>query len=98
MFLTSIAGLVKPTQNFGEYEVVVEEVGVCAVDSYDFNGWQYLGHWAPPDDVSFAGVRGETLHNEDFRAWRQKYKRGGDFEILTPLKRTVLPSPDIFLI
>jgi len=35
------------------------------------------------------------VHNQDFRAWRRKYQRGGDFLIYSDIRKVWLPQPII---
>lgn len=74
------------------YQVEVREVGVYVRDSYDFNddesAWlsQTLGFWG----------WGNYVTNSDFRKWRSKHERGGDFLVYSDIKRERLNPPDTF--
>ena len=41
----------------------------------------------------FAGTEAT---NADFRAWRTANNKGGDFRVLSDVRRIVLPVPDTF--
>ena len=80
------------------YKVKVTEVGIYVADSYDFNGDQMLGWWNEKKNTMsminpFAGTE---VTNADFRAWRTANNKGGDFRVLSDVRRFVLPSPDTF--
>jgi hypothetical protein len=70
----------------GEAQVSIEEVGVYVIDSFDFNGSQFLGFW---------GYRDDPISNDDFRQWRTDNKAGGDFQVFSDIKRTRLTPPDL---
>ena len=70
--------------------VTVEEIGVYVKDSYDFVGDQPLGKW---DEDALKAVT-----NKDFRDWREKTGKGGDFLVYSDIKRTTLIPPDTFTI
>jgi hypothetical protein len=95
------------------YEVRITEVGVYVRDSFDFEGDQYLGCWSdnpdafsplmPPSPggefgMSFQPPLFTPIGNRDFRAWRDKTSRGGDFLVFSDLKRITLTPPDTFVI
>ena len=78
------------------HDVTIDEVGIYVRDSYDFEGDQFLGWWAYPDDsgrfpngyvsaMPFDG--GELVTNEDFKKFRRRTGKGGDFLIFSDLKR-----------
>jgi hypothetical protein len=69
-----------------EYSVTVEEVGVYAKDSLDFEGNQFLGWW---------GYNDTPINNADFRDWRTRHSAGGDFLVYSDMKRTRLAKPDV---
>lgn len=92
------------------YEVTIDEVGVYIRDSYDFNGEQSLGYWEVDDGegnstvsplpwgwgVLWGDESGNKVTNADFRKWRDKTQRGGDFLVFSDLKRTKLNYPHRF--
>jgi len=65
--------------------VSIEEVGIYAKDSFDFEGDQFLGWW---------GYRDTEYHNSDFREWRAINNAGGDFRIYSDIARIKLAVPD----
>jgi Family of unknown function (DUF6402) len=80
--------------------VTIKEVGVYVRDSFDFNGDQSLGYWDDSDDsVSVWNMAsGDEVTNADFRSWRAKNKKGGDFLVYSDVKRTTLARPSTFTI
>lgn len=79
--------------------VNVDRVGIYVVDSYDFDGPQDLGAWdykSKSAHVYHPGIPQVT--NADFREWRKKNKRGGDFLIYSDVKVTMLDQTDTFSI
>jgi hypothetical protein len=99
VFNVVVAGEVSSAGTSG-YQVTVREVGVYVKDSYDFEGDQFLGYWDADDNSMsmlnpFSGTR---IDNAAFRAWRTSNGRGGDFQVYTDVKRTWLPSPDVFVV
>lgn len=72
-----------------EYSVTVEEVGVYAKDSVDFEGDQFLGWW---------GYNDSLIYNSDFREWRNRNNAGGDFRVYSDVKRTRLAKPDVVVV
>jgi uncharacterized Zn-binding protein involved in type VI secretion len=43
-FYYNVAGSVQPLPD-GKHEIRIDEVGIYVHDSFDFEGFQYLGHW-----------------------------------------------------
>jgi Family of unknown function (DUF6402) len=96
-FRVVVAGTVMPAK--AGYEVTVEEIGVYIADSYDFEGEQFLGYWDMGTSSGTPGVKlTESVHNSDFRDWRAKTGRGGDFLVYSDLYRTVLSRSFTFLV
>lgn len=98
-FNVVVAGEVRSAETAG-YQVTVREVGVYVKDSYDFEGDQFLGYWDADDNAMsmlnpFSGTR---IDNAAFRAWRVANSMGGDFQVYTDVKRTVLAKPDVFVL
>lgn len=80
------------------YQVKVTEVGLYVADSYDFNGDQMLGFWNEKKNTMsminpFAGTE---VTNADFRAWRTANNKGGDFRVLSDVRRVTLTAADTF--
>jgi hypothetical protein len=82
----------------GRYLVTIDEVGIYARDSFDFNGDQFLGYWDSSDDsVSMLnGLSGDRVDNERFRDYRRRHGRGGDFLVFSDIKTVRLSPPDTF--
>ena len=97
-FRIVVAGGVMPIPKSPRFKVTISEVGVYVRDSYDFNGSQFLGFWDDKDNsVSMTNpLSGTSISNDDFRSWRAKTGKGGDFLIFSDLLKTRLPNPDLF--
>jgi hypothetical protein len=81
------------------FAVTMSRVGVYARDVFEFNDSQMLGYWALPDQVSKEPFFGCTpVGNDDYRAYRDKTKMGGDFDIFSDVKVTPLNPPEKFLL
>ena len=89
------------------------EVGVYIRDSFDFEGNQPLGCWSDGQPMMFSpvllpGTAGGMVFvpelmltpvgNRDFREWRQRTGKGGDFLVFSDVKRVTLTPPDEFVI
>lgn len=92
----------------GARVVYINEVGVYAMDSYDFNddpvSWnpktwasQPLGWWNPKTGYVGRLPRGDYVSNQTFLDYRGKTGRGGDFFIYSDMKVVKLSSPEFFL-
>ncbi|MCG8518672.1 MAG: DUF6402 family protein [Pseudomonadales bacterium] len=99
VFRIVVIGKVVPTLNdrrlpTGEYRVTISEVGIYARDSYDFideaGDDQPLGNWDFDDDsVGRTFLNGGVdVHNSDFRVWRAKNNKGGDFLVYSDIRYT----------
>lgn len=84
-FQVAVAGRV--LSNAGStFQVSIDEVGIYAKDSFDFNSDDFLGVW---------GHRDTFVYDSDFRRWRNENNAGGDFLDFSDIKRTKLTPPDI---
>ncbi len=87
---SSIGGIYKLRNFF--YKVQITEIGVYIRDSYDFDGRQHLGCWDKKNNEAYRGCLNvfssnlNNLSNGDFRWYRKKTNRGGDFLIYSPVK------------
>jgi uncharacterized protein DUF6402 len=93
------------------FKVEIREVGIYVRDSFDFEGFQYLGAWSD-DPMDFSPMPGPVseidvfidapnytpVFNLSFRKWRERTGRGGDFLIFSDIKRVPLQPPDTFVI
>jgi hypothetical protein len=74
----------------GDVTVTITDVGIYAIDSYDFNGSQPLGCWKAPNSVSI-GLLGcgaaYSASNASFEKYRVGTKKGGDFIIMSDVKK-----------
>ncbi len=90
--------------------VYINEVGVYAWDTYDFNDdpvskknpktWmsQPLGWWNKKTGrVSRVPGRGDYVSNATFQGYRSKTNLGGDFLIYSDMKVTKLQQAEFFL-
>ncbi|MCC6126980.1 MAG: hypothetical protein IT426_18635 [Pirellulales bacterium] len=96
----SVSGLTMPTVSSrrSRFLAQIDRVGIYIFDSFDFNGFQPLGFWsAVYQDVSVAPSTGyDLVQNSDYRDWRAKNNRGGDFYVFSDLKVITLNPPDTF--
>ena len=103
VFHVVVGGKVEDTgANNGQdrYKASIIDVGVYVRDSFDFNGDQPLGCWnVCTDEVGkiFCGG-GEHVSNSDFREWRSRSSKGGDFKVYSDVKTTKLNSPEFFFL
>ena len=86
------------------YKVTINEIGIYVKDSYDFNDApgkdQSLGSWNfKSNQVSRFITANDwyVVRNSDFRKWRQKNQRGGDYLIYSDIKRVKLTSNNTFI-
>lgn len=96
----AIAGHVDPLPGRPGHQITVTGAGVYVRDSYDFDGAQFLGFWDDSDNsVSMTNpLSGTAVSNEDFRKWRARTGRGGDFLVYADVKRIPLKGADSFLV
>lgn len=61
---------------------------MCAKDSFDFKGVQYLGDWNIKNNkVEKTATTGFcSVFNKDFRQWSKVYNKGVDYKIYSDLK------------
>jgi hypothetical protein len=89
--------------------VTVEDVAVYIVDSFDFNGYQYLGAWSDDDvvmqpvndpDESFTDSGNDlmSVFNSTYRDWRSKHNMGGDFLVVSDVRIVTLNRSPTFRI
>lgn len=99
VFNVLVAGNISSEDKSG-HKVEITEVGVYVKDSYDFNGYQFLGYWDDSDNsVSMINpFSGTAVYNQDFRNWRTANLKGGDFQVFSDIKRIKLTTPDVFFI
>ncbi|HSE16369.1 MAG TPA: DUF6402 family protein [Pyrinomonadaceae bacterium] len=93
----------------GARVVYINEVGVYAMDSYDFNDdavsklrpgtWvsQPLGFWNPKTGRVGRTPPGDYVSNKTFQEYRSKTGRGSDFIVYSDIKITKLQTPEYFL-
>lgn len=70
------------------WRIEVTQVGVYVRDSFDFVGFQPLGYWnAEKSSVSKTpGFGYDFVTNGDYRDWRAKNNKGGDFIIFSDIR------------
>lgn len=77
--------------------VEVRGVGVYALDSFNFNGFQVLGSWKPPDRVSkIPCPRYYTAMNGRFRKYREMTGLGEDFLTMSNVREITFSEPITF--
>jgi hypothetical protein len=98
-FRVVVAGSVTPVLP-GGHEVTITKVGVYVRDSFDFEGFQFLGFWDDATNTVSAinPLAGTAVFNSSFREHRDKYHLGGDFLVFSDLKVTTLDPPHTFLL
>lgn len=91
VFKVIVSGNISSDEKPGKYKVEITHVGVYVKDSYDFNGEQFLGYWDDSDDsVSMTNpLSGTGVSNQNFRDWRSKNKKGGDFRVFRILSQNL---------
>ena len=102
-FYVTVGGEVAPIENTSAWRVSITEIGVYAMDSFDFEGVQPLGWWDDSND-SFSvhpfhpdpSSSFELITNRSFRNWRSEKKKGGDFLVFSDLKFISLAVPNTF--
>jgi hypothetical protein len=99
-FRVAVAGGVTPIPRTQRFEVIIAEVGVYVRDSYDFNGDQFLGFWDDQDNAMsmINPLSGTGVSNSDFRAWRDRNGKGGDFMVYSDVIKMRLAVPEVFSI
>ena len=97
-FRVVVAGSVTPKS--GGQEVTITKVGVYIRDSYDFDGFQFLGFWDDSDNTVSAvnPFTGDSVYNSSFRDYRDTNKVGGDYMIFSNVKTTTLTTPHVFML
>lgn len=79
----------------GRLSITINQVGFQVVDSFDFEGDQYLGSWDENSNRVYSGstkLGGVPVYNESFRDWRSSNGKGADFLLFSDIK-TVDVSP-----
>lgn len=81
-------------------QVTITKVGVFVRDSYDFDGFQFLGFWNDTNNSvsTLNPFSGTGVYNSTFRDYRTKTKMGGDFLVFSDVKWTTLPTPHTFML
>jgi hypothetical protein len=98
-FRVVVAGSVTPVRPAG-HEVTITKVGVFVRDSFDFEGFQFLGFWNDSNNtVSGTNpLSGTAVFNSTLRDYRDTHHMGGDFMVFSDLKVTTLKRPHKFLL
>jgi hypothetical protein len=96
VFKVAVAGELART-SAGRTQIIVRHFGLFIRDSFDFNGTQFLGYLDDTDNsVSTKNpLSGTAVWNSDFRTWRTRNRRGGDFLVFSDVKRLTLSKPDV---
>ena len=84
----------------GKFRINLTSVGFHVMDSYDFNGHQYLGFWDETSNTASAYpmASGTEVDNGDFRDWRSANGKGGDFLVYSDVKEVDIQPADSFLV
>ena len=93
-------GRAAPIPKTSKHTVFIDEVGMFVRDTYDFTGDQPLGFWnfSTGEVSKLPGFSYSYVENETFRKWRGKNHMGGDFLVLSDVKRTKLTPPHSFIV
>ena len=96
-FRVVVAGSVVPALP-GPYQVTITKVGVFVRDSFDFEGFQFLGFWDDSDNSvsAFNPLSGTAVFNSTFREYRKQHGRGGDLLVFSDVLVTTLNPPHTF--
>ena len=96
-FRVVLAGSVAPTSN-NQYQIEVTKVGVYLRDSYDFQGFQFLGFWNDSNNSVSAinPLSGSAVFNSTFRNWRDQNEAGGDYLVYSNVQTKTLSRPHVF--
>jgi hypothetical protein len=101
IYVTPLVGEIVP-EGIG-YLINVQKVAFHVMDSYDFEGSQYLGTWDVKDKsvsntppLPYDSNLGPDLavFNVDFKEWRMANRKGGDFQVYSDVKVLSLNPPD----
>lgn len=80
-----------------EYLIKIKEIAVHVVDSFDFNGEQWLGCFKSPNVASAYPISGGTCAlNSFFRVYQAQIARGSDYNIFTIPHAITFPQPVAF--
>lgn len=87
-FKVAVSGVILSNYPMGHFSIIINKFCVYVKDSYDFTtNFEYLGCWNE-QVVSkiyecYANFR---VYNSDFREYRRKYNKGGDFLVFSDAK------------
>ena len=112
IYVTPLVGEVLPV--IGGSVVKLHQVGFHVMDSYDFQGDQFLGTWDEStnsasfeEPVHYEGdpdwEEGDppwhgAVYNFSFRDWRTANRKGGDFLVYSDVQVLKRNPPDSFMI
>lgn len=83
-----------------QHQISIDGVGFYVRDSYDFNGDQDLGHWnfSTGDVGKLPSFGSDNVTNQNFRDWRTRNKKGGDFFVFSDIKILRMTPPQTFTV
>jgi hypothetical protein len=99
LYVSPISGDVSNAD--GRLAITIDKVGFQAVDSFDFDGDQYLGNWDENSNRVYNGstkLGGVPVYNESFRKWRSSNMKGGDFMVFSDIKTLEVSPPVVFVV
>lgn len=99
IYVSPVSG--ESTSKNGKLEISIDRVGFHIVDSFDFEGDQYLGNWDENSNRVYNGstkLGGTPVYNETFRDWRRANNKGGDFLVYTDVKMVDVNPPSVFVV
>jgi hypothetical protein len=97
LYVSPVIGEV--TVDSGRLSITINQVGFQVVDSFDFDGDQYLGNWDENSNRVYNGstkLGGVPVYNESFRDWRSSNGKGGDFLLFSDIKTVEVSPPTVF--
>jgi hypothetical protein len=92
----NIAGSVSPTSPSRKvYKITIDRLAVYVDDSFDVNGFQFLGYWSVFKNSASASLfaSGAAVTNTLYREWGERHNRGGDFKVFSDVKKQTLRRP-----
>ena len=95
-FHVQIGGSVERALN-DKFLVRIGAIGIYIRDNYDFTGRQHLGFWnSKTNRVSIMNpLTGDRVSNADFRDWRARNNKGGDFRVYSDVTIISLSKTEI---
>jgi hypothetical protein len=98
-FYFAVEGRVEPKFTVGRlvgHHIYIDRVGIYVGDSYSFENNAPLGRWDVGAPKSAGVQSGMTeIFEGDFREWRVRHNRGGDFRVFSNMWTLQRSPPDL---